>query len=56
MPPDDRRLKQTEIPKISNRYQNVHRNEVNVQGNLQVDMENQNNQGKMEIPMNKKQI
>ena len=49
MPPDERIMKHTEIQKITNRYQDVNKNEVKIRGKIPVDIEYENNKQKMEI-------
>ena len=49
MPLDEQIMKKTEIQKITNRYQDVNKNEVNFRGKIPVDMEYENNKQKMEI-------
>ena len=49
MPPDERIMKQTEIQKITNRYQDVNKNEVKFRGKIPVNIEYENNKQKMEI-------
>ena len=49
MPPDERIMKHTEILKITNRYQDVNKNEVKFRGKVPVDIEYENNKQKMEI-------
>ena len=49
MPLDDQTMKKTEIQKITNRYQDVNKNEVKFRGKIPVDMEYENNKQKMEI-------
>ena len=49
MPPDERIMKHTEIQKITNRYQDVHKNEVKFRGKIPVNIEYENNKQKMEI-------
>ena len=51
MPPDEKKTKHTEIQKITNRYQNVNKNEVKFRGKIPVDIEYENNKQKMEILM-----
>ena len=51
MPPDERITKSTEIQKISNRYQDVNKNEVKFRGKVPVNIEHENNNQKMEIPI-----
>ena len=49
MPPDKRIMKPTEIQKVTNRYQDVNKNEVKFRGKIPVNIEYENNQQKMEI-------
>ena len=49
MPLDEQIMKTTEIQKITNRYQDVNKNEVKFRGKIPVDMENENNKQQMEI-------
>ena len=49
MPPDERIIKSTEIQKITNRYQDVNKNEVKFWGKIPVNIEHENNNQKMEI-------
>ena len=49
MPPDERIMKTTEIQKITNRYQDVNKNEVKFRGKNPVNIEYDNNKQKMEI-------
>ena len=49
MPPDDEILKSAEIQKITNRYQDVNKNEVKFRGKIPVNLEDENNKQKMEI-------
>ena len=49
MPPDERITKSTEIQKITNRYQDVNKNEVQFWGKIPVNVEYENNKQKMEI-------
>ena len=49
MPPDEKILKSTKIQKITNRYQNVNKNEVKFRGKIPVNVEYENNKQKMEI-------
>ena len=49
MPPDKRILKPTELQKVSNRYQDVNKNEVKFRGKIPVNTEYENNKQKMEI-------
>ena len=49
MPPDERIIKSTEIQKITNRYQDVNKNEVKFRGKIPVNIEHENNNQKMEI-------
>ena len=46
---DERIMKHTEIQKITNRYQDVNKNEVKFRGKIPVDIEYENNKQKMEI-------
>ena len=43
MPPDERIMKHTEIQKVTNRYQDVNKNEVKFRGKIPVDIEYENN-------------
>ena len=49
MPSDERIMKATEIQKITNRYQDVNKNEVKFRGKIPVNIEYENNKQKMEI-------
>ena len=49
MPPDERIMKFAEIQKITNRYQDVNKNEVKLWGKIPVNIEYENNKQKMEI-------
>ena len=49
MPPDDEILKSAEIQKITNRYQDVNKNEVKFRGKIPVNLEDEKNKQKMEI-------
>ena len=49
MPPDKRIMKTTEIQKVTNRYQDVNKNEVKFRGKIPVKIEYENNKQKMEI-------
>ena len=49
MPPDKRIMKPTEIQKVTNRYQDVNKNEVKFRGKIPVNNEFENNKQKMEI-------
>ena len=49
MPPDQRIMKLTEIQKVTNRYQDVNKNEVKFRGKIPVNIEYENNKQKMEI-------
>ena len=51
MPPDKRILKPTEKQKVTNRYQDVNKNEVKFRGKIPVNIECENNKQKMEIPI-----
>ena len=51
MPPDQRIMKLTEIQKVTNRYQDVNKNEVKFRGKIPVNIEYENNKQKMEIPI-----
>ena len=42
-------MKTTEIQKITNRYQDVNKNEIKFLGKIPVDMEYENNKQKIEI-------
>ena len=46
MPPDERIIKSTEIQKITNRYQDVNKNEVKFRGKIPVNIEHENNNQK----------
>ena len=46
---DERIVDQTEIKKITNRYQDVNKNEVKFRGKITVNLEYENNKQKMEI-------
>ena len=50
MPPHERIMKTTEIQKITNRYQDVNKNEVKFRGKIPVNIKYENNKQKMEIP------
>ena len=54
MPLDEQIMKKTEIQKITNRYQDVNKNEVKFRGKIPVDMEYENNKQKMEILITEK--
>ena len=49
MPPDKRIMKPTELQKVSNRYQDVKKNEVKFRRKIPVNIENEINKQKMEI-------
>ena len=49
MPLDKRIMKPTEIQKVTNRYQDVNKNEINFPGKIPVIIEYENNKQKMEI-------
>ena len=49
MPPDEKILKSAQIQKITNRYQDVNKNEVKFRGKIPVNLEYENNKQKMEI-------
>ena len=49
MPFDEQIIKKTEIQKITNRYQDVNKNEVKFRGKIPVNIEYENNNQKMEI-------
>ena len=49
MPLDEHIIKKTEIQKITNRYQDVNKNEVKFRGKIAVNIEYENNNQKMEI-------
>ena len=49
MPPDKRIMKTTELQKVSNRYQDVNKNEVKFRGKIPVNIEYEKNKQKMEI-------
>ena len=51
MPPDERITKSTENQKTTNRYQDVNKNEVKFRGKIPVNIEHENNNQKMEIPI-----
>ena len=48
MPPDGRIMKSTKSQKITNRYQDVNKNEVKFRGKIPVNTEYKNNKQKME--------
>ena len=54
MPPDKRTMKPTEIQKVTNRYQDVNKNEVKFRGKVPVNIEYENNKQKMEILITEK--
>ena len=49
MPPDENIQESTGIQKITNRYQDLNKNEVVFRGMIPVDVKNENNKQKMEI-------
>ena len=49
IPPDKRIMKPTEIQKVTNRYQDVNKNEVKFRAKIPVNIEYENNKQKMEI-------
>ena len=49
MPPDERVMKSTEIQKITNRYQDVNKNDVKFRGKSPINIEHENDKQKMEI-------
>ena len=49
MPPDEKILKIAELQKITNRYQDVNKNEVKFRGKIPVNLEYEDNKQKMEI-------
>ena len=49
IPPEERITKSIEIQKITNRYQDVNKNEVKVRGEIPVNVEIENNKQKMKI-------
>ena len=49
MPIDEQIMKKTEIQKITNRYQEVNKNEVKIRGKIPVNIEYENNNQKMEV-------
>ena len=49
MPPDERIIKSTEIQKVTNRYDDVNKNEVKIRGKIPVNVECENNKQKMVI-------
>ena len=49
MPVDDKILKQTEIQKVKQRYQNVNKNEVKFRGKIPANIEYENKKRKMQI-------
>ena len=49
MPPDKRIMKLTEIQKVTNRYQDLNKNEVKLRGKIPLNIEYENNRQKMEI-------
>ena len=49
MPPDEKILKLTGLEKITNRYQDLVKNEVKFRGKIPVNLEDENNKQKMEI-------
>ena len=48
MPPDGRLMEATEIQKLTNRYQDVNKNEVKFRGKIPIHIEHENNKPKME--------
>ena len=52
MPFDEQIVKQTELQKIPNRYQDVDKNELNFRARISVDIKHENNKQKMEILTN----
>ena len=54
MPPDEPMLELTGIQKITNRYQDVNKNEVKLRGKIPVNVEYENNKQKMDILITKK--
>ena len=54
LPLDERILKQTEIQKITNRYQDVNKNEKKFRGKIPVLIEHKNNKQKLEILITKR--
>ena len=53
MPPEETILKLAEIQKITNRCQDVSKNEVKFRGNIPLDMEYENSKQKLEILISK---
>ena len=49
MPPDETMLQLTRIQKITNRYQDVNKNEVKFRGKIPLNVEYENNKQKMDI-------
>ena len=49
MPPDKRIMRTTKLQKVSNRYQDVNKNEVKFRGKIPVNIEYEKNKQKMEI-------
>ena len=49
MPLDEQIMEKTEMQKITNRYQDVNKNEVKFRGEIPVNIEYENNNQKMEI-------
>ena len=49
LPPEEKILKKAELQKITNRYQDVNKNEVKFRGKIPVNLEYENNKQKMEI-------
>ena len=49
MPLDEQIMKKTEIQKMTDRYQDVNKNEIKFRGKIPVDMKYENNKQKMEI-------
>ena len=56
VPPDKRIMKTTEIQKITNRYQDVNKNELKLRGKVRVNIEYENNKQKMEILITEKTV
>ena len=54
MPPDEKIMKHAEIQKVTNRYQDVNKNDVKFRGKVPVNIENENNKQKMEILITKR--
>ena len=49
MPADENILKKTEMQKMKHRYQDVNKNEVKFPGQIQTDIEHENNKQKMQV-------